>query len=188
MRPSGPAGPTTLGCRCPAAYPGAVRFPRAVRERRRPLLPALALAVVLGILGMHGLGGGDHHAGMPGMPDVHGMPGMPGLHGMPGMDAVGSDVGSVAGHGPHGSGPSHDGRTAAVAVGGDTLSGAPMLMLCALMLAGGLLLLLARAGGSWRTTARPVLRPGGPIARARLWPPPGAGPPPPTWRFSVVRC
>lgn len=131
-------------------------------DRRRRLLLALAAAVVLGVLGMHGL---SLHAG----------------HAMADGPVAGGSMtdGSMAAH--HEAASSSDQQ---VAMRGEAM--APML--CALMLAGGVLLLLRRpARGVLGRLAAVVLASRAVPARALQLP--GAhGPPPPPWRHSVVRC
>lgn len=140
---------------------------RDVERRRRLLLP-LAVAVVLGVLGMHGL---SLHAG----------------------HAMGAGAQPSAPMAPHHATADHataDRATAddagGVAIAQAAEAMAPML--CALMLAGGVLLLLRRpARGLLGLLGAvvPLLR----AAPARALVLPGAhGPPPPPWRHSVVRC
>ncbi|WP_344733879.1 hypothetical protein [Nocardioides fonticola] len=153
-----------------------MRTPRIVQGGR---LAGLALAIVLGILGMHVLAGGDHAAmGASGMSGMSGMPGMPGTADMPAHQHAAASGLAVA--------------TAAVLDPGTDAGGGSPLMVCALMIAGGLVIALAAARGRGRALRRPpgsgpLSAVGAAVVRAG-WPPPGAGPPPSSWRFSVVRC
>lgn len=136
--------------------------PQRDLDRRRRVLLALAAAVVLGVLGMHGLSLHAGHAMADGS--------MPAAH----HDAPTSPT-------SHASSSSSEPQAVA---GGEAM--APML--CALMLAGGVLLLLRRpVRGLLGRLAAPVLASRAVPARALQLP--GAhGPPPPPWRHSVVRC
>lgn len=154
---------------------------------RPGLLAPVVVAIVLGILGMHGLDAhGVHlsHVTMPGAM-VH-------------AEAATSSAAVMPDHGPVAAehGDAHE--TARVETGaaghasgdiGDVEAMGGMVMLCAAMLAGAAAALLAflvrrgrlprvwavlqRAGRAWRPEPR--------VVRA------GTGPPS-VWRFSVIRC
>lgn len=147
-----------------------------VRVRPRQLAPAV-VAIVLGILGMHGL-------------DAHGV-NMRGT--MTHAEAATPTVTAVHDPGTVGRGDAHSTphlETSATSHnGGDAGGMGGMVMLCVAMLAGAagaLLALFVRRGRL--PTVWAVLQPA-----QRLWRPKacalraGAGPPN-VWRFSVIRC
>ena len=163
-----------------------VQPPRGGRVRPGPMAPVV-VAIVLGILGMHGISA--HGANLPGS--------LPGAVAAAPAAAVMADHRPVAVHGtdahPTGNASSGDvaghpaGHPAGHAEDAEGMGG--MLMMCVAMLAGAavaLLTLLVRRGRLPEVWA--VLRPGG---RLRVAVPAvlrvGAGPPP-VWRFSVIRC
>ena len=149
------------------------------RVRLRPALLAPAVvAIVLGVLGMHGV-------------DAHGV----NMHGtMTNAEAATStvtavhDPGTVERGGAHSTAP-HSETSATTHNSGDASGMGGTVMLCVAMLAGAaatLLALLARRGSRpklWAVlqTARRMWRPAPHVWRI------GTGPPS-LWRFSVIRC
>lgn len=146
---------------------------------RRPRRVVLVLAIVLGILGMHAL---MSHAGHGGQ-DTASMAGIGDMSGMGHSMTV--EAAATTGHAEH---------AGQVVLGSaaDTHGMSAGFMVCALMVAGGLVVALARRRGLALLLRRSLVVGSGAVAREPRgrgwWPPPGVGPPPAVWRFSVVRC
>ena len=131
---------------------------------RRLRTALLAAAMILGILGMHAF---SEHC-LDG-----GMPGMPGMSGMSGMDSsvvIAHDL--------------HAGRHAAASLAAAPTHG---VMLCSFLVLAGMVLLAGRRARAGLPVPTPST--GVPVRAVPAWClPPATGPPPPVWRFSVVRC
>lgn len=152
---------------------------RGVRTLTAAGLVAVVGALVLGILGMHGLtqhGAAPAHSSHPPVAAVSADPHA--AHPAPDHQPVTTEAAqSAPAATPTGPGSSNDHGT-----------GSDMVMLCAAMLlaaAAGVLLGLRRLRGTVRTprSLRPLLRLPAFAATARV----GTGPPG-VWEFSVVRC
>jgi hypothetical protein len=153
--------------------------PRTPGRVRPALLVPAVVAIVLGILGMHGF-------------DTHGV----NLHGTMAHTEAGTSAASVMpDHDPVAAergdahSTAHPGTSAAGPVSGEAVGMTGLVMLCVAMLAGAaaaLLALLVRRSRLPKVWA--LLQPAG-----RVWRPEplvlrvGTGPPS-AWRFSVIRC
>lgn len=151
---------------------------------RRPRRVVLVLAIVLGILGMHAL---MSHAGHGGQDAGS----MAGTGGMAGMSGAGHSMAVEAAATTH---RADDAGQVVLGSAADTHGMSAGFMVCALMIAGGFVVALARRRGLALLLRRALAVGSGAVALAReprgrdWWPPPGVGPPPAVWRFSVVRC
>ena len=169
---------TTAGTRRP------LRVPAAARASGPTALAALGVALVVGIVGMHGLASHGPRADPTAVSDTMSMTGATSAQ-RSAMPSGGSHEGHERSAKPHtanaatgtaadpGSGSSHD------------LAG--MVMLCVVMLAAAALTLLVLLAVR---TVRPLLpaafHPAAAPARALQWVR-GTGPPH-VWAFSVIRC
>ena len=152
--------------------------PRVRGRVRLALLVPVVVAIVLGILGMHGFD--THGVNMHGAIE-HTETGTPVTSVMPGHDPLAAERGDA-----HST--AHPGTGAAGHASGEAVGMSGLVMLCVAMLTGAaaaLLSLLVRRSRLPKVWA--VLQPAGRVRPEPLVLRVGTGPPS-AWRFSVIRC